>query len=77
MVSCANCGGRLPNPREYQNTCTRECHEAHLDKLDRQFGDVKRVTRLRTGITYLVPTRWIAEHGIKEGDLDRFPREDE
>lgn len=77
MASCFVCGGQLPNVREYQNTCRKECHEALLDKMENDFGSVKRVTRLSTGVTYLVPTRYIAEHGIKEAELDRFPVEDE
>lgn len=78
MVSCMNgCGKSLPTDRKYQNTCSEECHEALLDKMDSDFGQVKRVTKTETGVTYLVPTRYIAEHGIKGADLDKFPREDE
>jgi hypothetical protein len=77
VTACAACRGPLPEIRKYQNTCSDNCHEAYLFALEAYAGDTKRIVDTRTGITHLVPTRYIAEHGLRRSDLERFPRDDD
>ncbi|GEM_PF-1179730 len=56
-------------------TCSPEHHEAFLMLLEREFGTHKKITRMTTGETFLVPVRDIVEKGVKEHDLDQYPKE--
>lgn len=54
-------------------TCSPNCHEIYMQQLEEQFGKFKKVVDAATGISYQVPTRVIAEAGIKQQDLTKFP----
>ena len=68
---CVVC--RLPI-KDGHMTCGQEHHETFITLLERQFGTHKKVQRLTTGETFLVPIRDIVEKGVREQDLDQYPR---
>jgi ribosomal protein L6P/L9E len=51
-----------------------ERRERAIQKLIARFGEFKRVVRMRTGVAYKVPTRDIIVKGIREQDLDQYPK---
>jgi len=52
-----------------------ECNREELVKhLIDQFGEFKKVVRMATGEAFKVPTRDIIEKGIREQDLDQYPK---
>lgn len=55
-------------------TCSDQCHQVLVNQLVAQVGEFKKVVRQSTGIAYRVPTRDIIEGGLREQDLDRYPR---
>ena len=71
MPICVVCGNSYTDGREM--TCSQDCHDRVADRLVAQFGEFKKVVRMRTGVAYKVPTRDIIEKGIKEQDLDQYP----
>ena len=54
-------------------TCSDECHEKLVDKLESEFGIYKKVVDIETGKTHRVPTREIIEKGLRQKDLRRYP----
>jgi hypothetical protein len=54
-------------------TAGSERRERAIQELIARFGEFKKVVRMRTGVTYKVPTRDILEKGIREQDLDQYP----
>ena len=58
-------------------TCSDQCHERLVACLEGRFGTHKRVVRVPTGEEFRVPLRTIIEVGIREVDLDKYPRWDE
>ena len=54
-----------------------ERRERLIQELIARFGEFKKVVRMRTGVAYKVPTRHILEKGIREQDLDQYPRWEE
>jgi len=68
---CVVC--RLPIA-EGSMTCGPQHHETFVTWLEREFGAYKKVVRLTTGETFLVPIRDIVEKGVNEQDLDSYPR---
>ena len=71
---CVICGApRLP----LRYTCSDECHEKFVDKMEREYGVYKKVTDALTGRSYRVPTRDVIERGLRWGDLRNYPEWDE
>ena len=54
-------------------TCSDECHEKLVDRMEHEFGIYKKVVDLETGKTHRVPTRDIIEKGLRQQDLRRYP----
>ncbi len=48
--------------------------ERLIQELIARFGEFKKVVRMRTGVAYKVPTRDILVKGIREQDLDQYPK---
>lgn len=71
MKWCVACETYYEGGREI--TCSDTCHEILILKLERKFGKFKKVVRSSTGVAYRVPLREIAEKGLREQDLDRYP----
>jgi len=71
---CIICGKTFEKGREV--TCSQVCHDELVNRLMSQFGEYKKVVRMTTGEAFKVPTRDILEKGIREQDLDQYPRWD-
>jgi hypothetical protein len=71
-VLCVICGKFYTGGRGM--TCSKPCHDELVDRLVAQFGEFRKVVRMRTGEAFKVPTRDIIEKGIREQYLDRYPR---
>ncbi len=69
-VLCWICGG--PS-QKYLVTCSEECHEKLIHRLEQKFGIHKKVVDIETGKTHKVPTRDIIERGLKYGDIKNYP----
>ncbi|MDP2660952.1 MAG: hypothetical protein Q8R28_09510 [Dehalococcoidia bacterium] len=72
---CIICRAPLPPGRVGSATCGPTCHEELVAWFEREVGTHKRVTRMTTGETFMVPVRDIIEKGVREEDLDQYPRE--
>ena len=55
-------------------TCSPECLERLVRLSEYKYGAVKKITRLSTGESFRVPVRDIIEKGIKEQELDQYPK---
>ena len=55
-------------------TCSDACHERLIEAFEVTFGKYKQVARMTTGEVFRVPVRTIIEKGIREQDLDQYPR---
>lgn len=75
MRKCFICGKAYDQGREM--TCSEECHKDLVRRLIAGGGKFKKVVRLTTGAAYKVPTKNIIEMGLREQDLDRYPRWEE
>lgn len=75
MPRCIICGVFYEQGR--QMTCSEDCHDRLVSCLIDQFGEFKKVVRQSTGVAYKVPTRDIIEFGLKEEELDQYPRWEE
>ncbi len=75
MPICIICGKFYSDGRAM--TCSRPCHDELASRLVAQFGEFKKVVRMTTGEAFKVPTRDIIEKGIREQDLDQYPKWDE
>ena len=51
--------------------------EATIEHLERLYGKYKKVVRLATSEAFRVPTRDIIVKGVKEQELDQYPRWEE
>jgi len=74
-VTCFVCQKIYSQGRE--TTCSDTCHEELVRRLIAEFGEFKKVVRQKTGVAYRVPTTDIIELGVKEVDLDQYPRWEE
>lgn len=72
MPICVICGNFYTDGREM--TCSQPCHDELVERLIAQFGEFKKVVRMTTGEAFKVPTRDIIEGGVREQDLDLYPR---
>jgi len=72
LTGCVICGTPYFGGRQF--TCSDACHEELLNRLVAKHGQFKTVLRSSTGEAFKVPTRDIIEKGIREQDLDRYPR---
>lgn len=72
MNECFICGAKYVPGREY--TCSEECHEKLKEKIITEFGEFKKIVRASTGEVFKVPTIDIIEKGIREQELDQYPR---
>lgn len=72
MPFCLICGKFYTEGREW--TCSDAHHEELVNRLVAQFGEFKKIVRMATGEAFKVPTRDIIEKGIREQDLDQYPR---
>jgi len=72
MSRCLICGGFYHQGRAL--TCSESCHEELINRLTARFGEFKEVVRSSTGEVFKVPTKDILEKGVREQDLDRYPR---
>jgi hypothetical protein len=43
----------------------------------KKIGEFKKVVRIMTGEAFRVPTRDILENGLREQDLDKYPKWEE
>ena len=57
----------------YLVTCSNECHEELILRLELKFGIYKKVTDQETMKTYKVPLRDLIEKGLKKQDLKHYP----
>jgi len=53
-------------------TCSDGCHEEFVKRLEREFGETKKVIDDITGTAYKVPTRDIIERGLTWQDLPKY-----
>jgi len=70
--NCFVCGKTYFGGREF--TCSDKCHDEMLRRLIEKYGEFKIVVRASTGEKFKVPTRDIMEKGIREQDLDQYPK---
>ncbi len=69
-VFCWICGAPCS---EFLVTCSKECHEKLVDRLEREFGIYKKVVDGETGKVHRIPTRDIIEKGLIYQDLKNYP----
>lgn len=55
-------------------TCSPACHEELVRRVEEKCGKFKQVVRMTTGEAFKVPTRDIIERGIREQELDKYPK---
>jgi len=51
-----------------------DSREQIISRLIEQFGEFKKIVRMSTGEAFKVPTRDIIEKGIREQELDNYPK---
>jgi len=67
--------GKVQKSNVYgERAMNREEREELVRRLIDQFGEFKKVVRMTTGEAFKVPTRDIIEKGIREQDLDQYPK---
>jgi hypothetical protein len=54
-------------------TCSDDCHEKFVYRLEQEYGIYKKVVNLETGKTHKVPIRDIIEGGLRQIDLKNYP----
>lgn len=72
LTNCVICGTPYFGGRQF--TCSDACHEEMVNRLITKIGEFKIVVRTSTGEAFKVPTRAIIEKGIREQELDRYPK---
>ena len=72
MAGCFICLEACEGGREL--TCSEECHDELVRRLTSEFGEFQKVVRASTGEAFKVPTRDIIEKGIREQELDQYPK---
>ncbi len=68
--NCWICGATCV---EYLVTCSDECHEELVHRLELKFGIYKKVVDLETMKIHKVPLREIIETGLRQQDLKHYP----
>ena len=71
LDQCWICGASLGEVSKV--TCSDDCHETLIQKLELTFGNYKKVTDLETMKVHNVPLRDIIENGLKQEDLKDYP----
>lgn len=74
MVKCVVCDTLFEPQVEGQQTCSPHCHDEFIRYYTWRFGPYKKIVRLSTGEAFKVPVVDIIERGIKEQDLDKYPK---
>jgi hypothetical protein len=69
---CVVCGASYSGGREL--TCSDACHEELANRMVSIYGEFKKIIRASTGEAFKVPTRDIIERGVREQELDQYPR---
>ena len=69
---CVICRKPINRILVLKQTCSDECHEKYIQKLETSFGKFKFV--IYNKAAYRVPTRYIAEHGLKPEGLENFQK---
>ncbi len=72
MPFCYVCGSYYEEGREM--TCSQPCHDKLVTALMAKFGKFKKIVRASTGGAFKVPTIDIIEKGVREQDLEQYPR---
>jgi hypothetical protein len=72
MIKCAVCDTVFES--QGQITCSDHCHEEFIRYMSWRYGEFKKVVRASTGEAFKVPIADIIECGVKEQDLDRYPK---
>lgn len=54
-------------------TCSEKCHGEFIWLSEKEFGIIKKVVDMTTGVVYKVPTRDIIEKGVTWKDLTKYP----
>ncbi len=62
---------------ENKVTCSPACHEEFVRYMTWRYGEFKKVIRMSTGEAFKVPVVDIIEMGVKEQDLDQYPKWEE
>ena len=74
---CVVCGDVVSKPAfAVKLTCSSHCHEVFVSQMEQEFGKYKKIVRMRTGGEFRVPTRDIIEVGVREEELDKYPKWD-
>lgn len=70
---CVVCGTLFESTNRV--TCGKEeCHERFVKLLEFKHGMFKKITRMTTDESFKVPLRDIIENGIREEELDKYPK---
>jgi len=72
LTKCVICGKSYFGGRQF--TCSDGCHEELVNRIIAKYGEFKCVVRMSTGESFKVPTRDIIEKGVREQDLDQYPK---
>ncbi len=72
LTNCVICGIQYFGGRQF--TCSDACHEELVRRLIEKYGEFKMVVRASTGEAFRVPTRDILEKGVREQELDQYPK---
>ena len=72
LTNCVICGKPYFGGRQF--TCSDECHDELVRRIIEKYGEFKIVVRASTGEAFKVPTRDIIEKGVREQDLDVYPK---
>ena len=54
-------------------TCSDDCHEKLVYRLEQEYGIYKKAVDIVTGKAHRVPTRDIIERGLRQMDLKNYP----
>lgn len=69
---CVVCGVTYLPGRD--TTCCQECHDKLVNYMIWKHGEFKKVIRVTTGEAFKVPLRDILESGVREEELDKYPK---
>ncbi len=72
LTNCVICGTPYFGGRQF--TCSDVCHDELVRRLIAKVGEFKMVIRASTGEAFKVPTRDIIEKGVREQELDQYPK---
>ena len=71
-LTCIICG--TPFQADNKVTCSQECHDRFVKLMEFKYGPTKKIIRETTGEAFRVPVRDIIEKGVREQDLDQYPK---